>query len=356
MTKFNRGEWSELYVALYVLEYPKLKIVDFNLNIINDNIFTIENVIKPSIDDVNYFIMTLNESSESYKNDCGACNRKSSIKLLKKIYFNILNAPKGSGSFSIERNSTKKILKSSNIKFKGKANKKADLILLVNDLISKRTMEMAYSIKSMIGSPSTLLNASKATNFEFLAKGLSCTDVELINTINTKTKLMDRLNKIFDLSSGIKFLKVSNNIFEQNLQMIDTQMPFILQEVLLESYRTRNKNLLDLFLKLKQFSTKTIAYKKLTDLLEALSFGMFPNRIWDGNYEVNGGILIAKKDGIVGLLDYVYHKKEVSNFLALNTKLDSPSSSRFHMLELKRWNNSKDTYLFTLNLQIRYKR
>jgi len=38
---FNKGEWSELYSFLYLLENPNLIIVDENLQIIEQNLFKI---------------------------------------------------------------------------------------------------------------------------------------------------------------------------------------------------------------------------------------------------------------------------------------------------------------------------
>ena len=67
---------------------------------------------------------------------------------------------------------------------------------------------------------------------------------------------------------------------------------------------------------------------------------------------VTGGLLIVQTNGDVVTLDLIYHKDEVNNYLLNNTKLDSPSSSRYHMLELEEKNGK---VYFTLNLQVRYK-
>lgn len=42
---FNKGEWSELYTFLYLLENPNLVIVDENLQIIDNTIFKILEII-----------------------------------------------------------------------------------------------------------------------------------------------------------------------------------------------------------------------------------------------------------------------------------------------------------------------
>ncbi len=42
---FNKGEWSELYTILYLMEKPNLIIVDENLMIIEKEIFKIIEII-----------------------------------------------------------------------------------------------------------------------------------------------------------------------------------------------------------------------------------------------------------------------------------------------------------------------
>ena len=42
---FNRGEWSELYVILYLLTNPNLIIVDSKMNFITDELYTVEKII-----------------------------------------------------------------------------------------------------------------------------------------------------------------------------------------------------------------------------------------------------------------------------------------------------------------------
>lgn len=86
----------------------------------------------------------------------------------------------------------------------------------------------------------------------------------------------------------------------------------------------------------------------------AVSFGMFPSIKWEGYNLVDGGILLVSKDKNVYLLDLIYHQKEVKKFLLNYSRLDTPSSTRYNMLDLK-INKNGEVY-FTLNLQIRYKK
>ena len=50
---------------------------------------------------------------------------------------------------------------------KAKSQDKADIHLMVHDIMSGRDDTFGFSIKSQLGSPSTLFNASGATNFTY---------------------------------------------------------------------------------------------------------------------------------------------------------------------------------------------
>lgn len=335
MTGFNRGEWSELLAILSLISNPKLKIVDENLRFLRDDIFKVIDIITPDLPS-----KELNFVAEESSKD---------------LFWEIISAPTGEGSFSIKstEHDCEDLLET--LRSKGNSSQKADVVAEVEDLSKNSIEQISYSIKSMLGSPATLLNSSSATNFEYLVSGLDEETAQRINSISTRTKLKDRLKVIDNLGGKVFFSKISNSIFESNLLMVDSLMPEILACVLLDSYRGNTKDLLELFISSGHFRSKQHAVKKLNDLLQAISFGMFPNKVWDGTFEVNGGILVVKPTGDVGLLDLIYHNEIVGKFLTKETKLDSPSSSRYHMLELTPSNEDQRLYKFTLNLQIRYK-
>lgn len=207
----------------------------------------------------------------------------------------------------------------------------------------------------MLGSPATLLNSSSATNFIYTVRGLKQHDIEKINEIRSRTKLKDRIQRIYDLGGLIEFSDVENAIFKDNLKMIDSQMPLYIGNALLESYIDDDKSFHRLFQSANPELSDAFVRKKICELLSAISFGMFPNVPWNGTYTVNGGFLIVVKQGDVVLLDSIYHQNEVDDFLLHSTKFDSPSSSRYHMVEIDRDKNNADEWHFTLNLQIRYR-
>lgn len=169
----------------------------------------------------------------------------------------------------------------------------------------------------------------------------------------SNSKLRDGLNKIFEFGGEIKYFDVQCENFKYNLQMIDSNMPEYLGNVLLDFYKSSKNSLKELFLKSNSFKDKDFALKKLSDFLEGISFGFIPKKKWNGINEVNGGLIIVKADGKVVVLDLIYFQQEILKYLIEETKLYTPSSTRYKILQLYEENGK---VYFTLNLQIRYKK
>ena len=142
---------------------------------------------------------------------------------------------------------------------KSKSSSKEDLNAIVMDRRVGDDLLLKYSIKSSLGSPATILNASNHTNFIYEVTGLDISDISKINNIKSRTKLIDRLHMIKSLGGQIKFHKMECENFDYNLKLIDSNMPKYLGDVLLDSYEYENKNLKDLFLKNSNFQRRLSA-------------------------------------------------------------------------------------------------
>lgn len=355
MVSLNRGEWSELYGVLFLLVKPKLKIVDSNLKNIDSTVdlFVLKEVISKSkiklrfelvhdtililIDDQEYNTMTTEQ-----------------IDFARKSLINaILHVKSKTGAFTIP--TLDEFLQdfSDNIVFKTGSSVKEDVELVLFDSRQERNVNLTYSIKSCLGSPATILNSSNNTNFKYKVSNLDKSKINIINNINTSSKLLDRINKIKSLGGIIEFHSIPSETLEYNLKMVDTNMPEYIGNALLYSYQKNNKVLKDIFINSNQFADNNMAMKKLGDLINAISFGFIPGTKWNGSNSVTGGLIVVRENGDVCILDLVYFENEVEKYLINQSKLDSPSSARYHMLEL--FEESGSVY-FTLNLQIRYKR
>ncbi|WP_371246015.1 HpaII family restriction endonuclease [Mycoplasmopsis agassizii] len=237
---FNRGEWSEIYTVLYLLFNPNLELVDSKLNSISTNLLRIKSInLKNNQDEI--FIKYLVEDSGnvkilSDKKILGIISKEELEQNKSLILNNILDSKPGKRSFTIKgiKNFLQKLDNENYIK--ANSLKKSDLDSTVHDLKTDNLIDLSYSIKSSLGSPSTILNSSKRTNFLYKINDLKKEDIEVINSIHTRAKLVDRINKIYSLGGSIEFVKVSDSTFDYNLKMIDSNLPFYLGNALLKSY------------------------------------------------------------------------------------------------------------------------
>ena len=353
--KFNKGEWSELYTILYLLNHNTLEIVDYELKPKLKNIFLVKEIIlKEDIENLDTlkFSIDKNKSFKLYLNETSTIITEEEIRSIADYLISTIKTQKNSGAFEIEK--VNQWLKKYNISnIKGDSQSKADIFLLNFDNYHNDTFKLGYSIKSKLGSPATILNASKQTNFKYIVEGLDNKDIREINSINSKTKLKDRITAIQEKGGRIIFDRITSPTFKKNLEYIDMCLPDALGEILLTSYKDSQKNLKILFENSSIYNSEELSKKKLEDFLLAISLGMRPSEPWYGDYEADGSILIVNNDSKVYTLDMKYNLNDVKTFLVSQTRLDSPSSTRYNMLDLKEENGK---ICFTLNLQIRYRK
>lgn len=350
MLSLNRGEWSELYCVLFLLVKPNLSVVDENLNEITSDLYEIKKIIAETNFPLEYEIVDNKILLYAVKDKMNEFSKDEVDRCRKELYERIINAGASNGSFSIE--SIDNFLESFSLGqvIKAKSGLKEDINVVSLDKRQKNLKELKYSIKSSLGSPATLLNSSGHTNFKYKIYGMNDELMRKINSIETRTKLVDRL-KAVDQKCKVEFDSVQSEAFLYNLKMVDSSMDKYIANTLLYSYRHENKKLKEIFKNANNFNDETYAEKKLGDFLLAVSFGFFPGKKWSGENSVNGGLFLVKENGQIVVLDLIYFSNSVRRYLINNTQLDSPSSTRYHMLEVYKENNE---YYFNLNLQIRY--
>jgi hypothetical protein len=352
MVSLNRGEWSEFYSLLFFLHefLPPREKRDNNILLNEKDYGKIDSIIINSGSNLTFniednFVFSLLDS----KSKSPQFSKEEIKSQMDQLYALLKEKKSNRGSFSLPK--MEKFLSeiSQGEILKGSSQNKADIVLLFKK--GNSVLKKGYSIKSNLGSSSTILNASSHTNFIYKVKNINMNSIEEVNSIDTSNKLLDRIEKIKSLGGIIFFDKVESKTFHKSLKKIDKNLPSILGEVLLKSYTTNNKNLSELF----QMISKNKRY--LEDLLKkfliSISFDFFPSEPWNGKKKIeNSGLMVVFKDGSLRIYDRVENKEELENYLFCSSKLDSPSSSRFHMLELKQ---SEREIIFSLNLQVRHK-
>ena len=240
---------------------------------------------------------------------------------------------------------------------------KTDIRIILHDRRTKINSEMGFSIKSQLGGDSTLLNASKATNFNFKIYGtsLSDEDIAFVNSLNPKrNKVIDRVNAIKKKGGTLVFDKVDNQTFRNNLIMLDGDLPPIIASLLLEQLNSGISTLKELAKQITE--TNPLGYDteqaspfyayKIKHLLTSAALGMMPATAWNGKFDANGGYLVVKKDGEI-LCYHFYDRNRFEDYLFSNAYLERSSTTRHeYALVIKEDDN---TLSFKLNFQVRLK-
>lgn len=377
MFKLNKGEWSEIYTILKLLADGKLHAADSDLN-------KIENIYYPLIKIFrSEFINTQVQNYEYLYNNTEAqitCRDDITIRILdgndrttllempvlefKEKSLSLLNEIKTrTGSAFAITPELENFLNSIFITKKSmdSSDKKRDITIVVHDLITGFEPTLGFSIKSKLGSAATLLNASGATNFTFKFTGkdlLSEAEIERIN--NTYSSTYERIIELEKLGFNLEFKNLDNTIFNANLQLIDSQFPSIMAELVKYYYRkdTSSASVKDLLTHIKEKNPCNFVANdshpfyefKMKRFIVDVALGMKPTEIWEGQYDANGGYIVVKKDGEL-VCYHVYNHNEFENYLIKNTKFEAASRNRHDFGYIYRDN---EDLLIKLNLQIRF--
>lgn len=358
----NKGEWSEIYTLFKLLGDGKVHAGDADMNKM-DLYYPIINIIREEAKkyeykpDIEQHIVVIDEDGQEFA-------RISMDKFIEKsgqLLDHIKNS-KGS-AFSIE--DTEDFMHEVGcFKLKAPSVDKSDIHIVIHDLRTNMTPLLGFSIKSQLGTPSTLLNASQATNITYEVIGANLNDME-INTINSIDEHLKRMQAIADKGCAIKYHQVENGTFRNNLLFLDSSMPQLIAECLAadnfpESSSNVNshiKHAVELVAKRNPFGftgsnvNEFYAHKMKVLLLDA-ALGMTPAKEWTGRYDANGGYLVVRKDGEI-VCYHFYNRNDVEDYLYNNTRFERASRKRYGYGYLYQ----KDGKTFIkLNLQIRFKK
>jgi len=336
MKIFNKGEWSEIYTFLKAIKEQKIYFGNTELDVLNNNSYITICSLQHNNNPYRYTISngTLNIIKNLNIIETFQINDILSDDTLNEIVENIKNS---SGTFAFKNSQLLDYLKVDI--FKGTSTSKSDIIA---GFYHQNTLyqDDPLGIKSFLGSNPTLLNASSNTNFIFKINNFKGS-IDDVNQIQTRSKVQDRIKFIISRGGEFIFERCEKNIFQSNLSIVDSKMPEILSNILLQFYSGQGSKISDLI-------TDEVLIIKIKRLLEEILLGMFPGNKWDGEQSSNG-VIVVKKFGDL-LLYHTIKKTEMRNYLFYNTKLDTPSTGRHNFGHLFQENNNN---YFKLNLQIR---
>lgn len=361
--KANKGEWSEFYVFLKILENKELPAADKNLEIVQGKNFIFHKIIRDERESTKTYDISQPGTRVIIADEDGRTIKEYDTVNLGQKTLRILDQIKTerSRSFSIpEAQQLMSDLMCTEIK--AGAQRKADLVGIIEDRVTKTNPMLGFSIKSMLGGASTLLNPGTTTNFVYRISGFSGS-VDEINSIETNAYLRDRIHTIVQKGGKFIFDKVVSDQFDMNLKMIDTALPELVANMLLDFFISGRRTVTELadelgnnreFVEkygLERVNSKYFEYK-IKNMLDAVALGMVPSRPWDGFSKAHGGYIVVKKDGVV-VCYHLYNRDEFRSYLYENTKFDAASATRYGYGKIYEDNGR---LLFNLNLQIRFTR
>ena len=357
MLSGNKGEWSEVYALFKLLGDKQLFAGDADLNKVEELFYPIIKIIRSESGgnfeyEINSDLVIISRGKEELRIPVKTFTEQSA-KLLTTI--------KGSnGAFSIPEIET--FMNSINCSsLKAKSTSKSDIRIVIHDQRINQTAELGFSIKSQLGDQATLLNAGKTTNFIYQVLGFQPTENEIktINEIDTKSKIKDRIKSIKQFEGNLNYLSLEQDVFKNNLVLIDSLLPNILAEIVKSFYTSNLSSIKDLTENINKINplnfdnqfAHTFYEYKIKRFLTDVALGMTPSKVWNGVYDATGGYLIVKENGDV-LCYHIYNRNQFEDYLFQNTKLETASSSRHEFGKI--YVESGKIY-FKLNLQIRFK-
>ena len=351
----NKGEWSEVYVLLRLLADRKLYTADENMEKNDEVYFPVLKIYREDINNQSYEYILENDV-QIYVNDVLVREVKfEKFQEKANFLYSEINAAQTT-TFSVEL--IEEFMSEIGChRLAAPANDKTDIKMQLHDIQTGYQPICGFSIKSEVGKAPTLINPSNATNFIFEISGLSNEDIKMINSIETKDKIIDRMKLISEKSSAIKFVKAMSDIFDRNMMLVDARLTEFMANALLCHYVDNLKTSSEIIECLGQrnplgFPDSEFYKYKFKKFLCAVALGMTPAKKWDGIDEANGGYIIVKRNGDV-LAYHIYNRAYFEEYLFQNTKFDRASTSRYNYATLYR--EERKVFL-NLNLQIRFLR
>ncbi len=358
----NKGEWSEIYALLKLLGDEQVSPGDQNLKKIGNLVYPIVKILREEKEGI--FTYTPVQKAIVIQTPDGTETAPiPSSEFLEKAETLLRLINQNDGTFALPY--IEAFLKDFSCHtLKAKSSDKTDIRIVLQDLRTSSDTQMGYSIKSQLGGDSTLLNASQSTNFIFKITKVVLTDAEIdeINSINPrKNKVIERYKAILNKGGRLVFEKPDNKIFNNNLILLDRDLPAIIGALLLEQLNSGVSSLSELTQRLTQknplnydMSPPAPPYYeyKIKHLLASVALGMMPATAWSGRYDANGGYLIIKKDGEILTYNF-YDKNRFDDYLYFNTYLERASTDRHKYAAI--FKEPDGSLFFKLNLQIRFK-
>lgn len=353
MLSGNIGEWSEVYTFFKLLADGKLHAANADLTLDPDSYYPIVKLIRKQRDysfDYELDHMNIRISPEHKDIPEKVISRMEFGRAASEILGTIAAS---TGTFSVP--SVGQIIADAHVaSLKEPHSDKGDISLVAHDSRIGNNTNMTFSIKSQLGSPSTLLNASGATNFRFaLSSDISDAEISSLNELGVKELVKLLVQHGYELS----LREIHSAQFAANLKMIDSEMPKLIAALLVSYYSGLGTALKDLVSVISKADPLTIGagadkvyVHKIKTFLVDVALGMTPSIPWSGDYDATSGYIIVKPNGEL-VCFHAYNREAFRDYLLNSTKMETASTTRHKFGSLFRID---EQVFIDLNFQVRF--
>jgi hypothetical protein len=343
MMRGNWGEWSEAYAFLKLLVEGELQEVEADLSPKST-----KTIVLDLLRDDSSGLKLFKTRQNSYESQAGFITRGEIVNALAA--FPSPSSSRNLGVFEIP--AVEHVLSRLGISaIKAASKEKIDIKGHFASASGHGDKLLGYSIKSELGSASTLLNASGHTLFKY-AIG---TDVKTASILQeksgpSKVKAFFRALKKHDI--GVTVRGPKSKELKSNMLFFGGELEVLLSNMLLSYYQGQPKGLKELA---KLHDVNEIQQKRnkfqLGQFLKAIALGMVPATPWQGELQAYGGYIIVQKDG--SLMSFPLENEDVfRNYLIEKSYFDTPSVSRHKFGSLY---EAEGELFIDLSMQIRFR-
>ena len=220
---------------------------------------------------------------------------------------------------------------------------KTDIIITTKNSLDNMQSTEGFSIKSHLGSNPTLFNCSQTSGFVYRIPGCDIDGMHRINDIDSLKAMISAIKSDYSL----EYVGCRNEIFEQNIGIVDSRMDEILNVAILavngyyaENISTDLPTVCEALTALNPIhrpNPKEFYSAKIKDFLFASFAGMTASTAWSGRKKLTGGYIDVGQSG--ELLYYRAISDDIfANYLFQNTKIDMPDRGIQKDLAVKRAN------------------
>ena len=348
----NSGEWSEIVVLFSLLADGKVPLVDSDLAPLAEQYLEVIEVRR--LGKEGELVFTIAEDGESViLNGISGVTSRSEIRSFLPI---LLLAITGGGKGIVIPEVENLLARMRTFQLAAPSSDKTDLVVTVRDHRNGAMNTISFSLKSQVGTPASLLNASGATSFRYSVTGSDSSVHTLQNLGREPLKIINQAKSLgVSICCGLPL----SEQFRQNLLLIDSAMPAITAEMLFGHFAgiaTRMSDVVDYLAEKNpaQINTRNLHgfyLQKTRHFLADIALGMTTSKPWDGHYASNGGYLILTKSGTIASIMFS-DQNTFRDYLLKNTKFERGSRTRHKYGDISQ--HVDGNYSIDLNLQIRF--